>query len=623
MRTAKKLIALIAVISIAAIVASCGDTPEPKTVLKGTFTSDQVFLGVTEENFTYSDDYFKKSGKADNNALMTMSYCLSMSTFEFFDCTYVTKLYSDIGFIDVVAEDMLGQPTDASIGSAIAHKKIDGKNVVAVAIRGERYKREWASNAIVGKSGNAKGFDDASVKIAERLKNYIERFSLKDNKIWMVGYSRAGAVADLTGAYINDHLDEFSCASDDVYVYAFESPAACADDAVYDNIHVVLNKNDPIPYLYPASWGLHHCGRVVYIGTDQKVDAYVGLFTTKAYGTARLDEVLAETFKLLGESVSREEYADTLEQPLTLLHEEVYSKSDDENAKLLAFFKDLIDSVTNDVFKQMRLIMPISSIFVHESDALYMRLAEVLIGFVEDARSTYETAAALTDEDFLIIENSIYPILRAFGPVLVDDSYFNRELSAEKYYEAFLPDYTSDDFTFGSKYGKETGSVRGYRDGFMKRPFSDTPDGAEEKYGKTYVDAYNEAYIAAYASSYALGAAHADDLIAKAAYDGEKTGGNAGFSDGRKGAEKRPYDDRFYYENWMTPEYVDAYDAAYAKAYERRYDEGVNDDTPVIEEPYILECYHIMTIASNIEAIISNHYSQTNLLLIRARNFTS
>lgn len=109
---------------------------------------------------------------------------------------------------------MVEKPTLDTIRTVIAHKNIDGYDVVSVAIRGEKYDSEQGNNFIVGKSGNAKGFDDSSKKVISRVKKYIQDNNLSKVKIQMAGYSRAGTIADLTGVYINKNLAEFKTTAD-------------------------------------------------------------------------------------------------------------------------------------------------------------------------------------------------------------------------------------------------------------------------------------------------------------------------------------------------------------------------------------------------------------------------
>ena len=55
---------------------------------------------------------------------------------------------------------------------------------------------EWLSNFNVGTSGDHAGFSESAGYIKDRLDEYIYANYLSDYKIWMVGYSRGGAVVD-------------------------------------------------------------------------------------------------------------------------------------------------------------------------------------------------------------------------------------------------------------------------------------------------------------------------------------------------------------------------------------------------------------------------------------------
>ena len=239
-----------------------------------------AFEDETEEVYYYSDNYFKESGKIDNEHLLAMSYNLALSTFEIRGCSYSKTLLKDIGFKNFIAYDMKEKPTLDTVGMVIATKKVGKNNIIAVAIRGEKYDSEWGNNFIVGESGDAKGFSDSSVKVIDRIKKYISDNNIDNVKLWITGYSRAGTIADLTGVYINKHLSEFNTTADDLYIYTFEAPAASIDDTIYDNIYTVRSVNDLIPFVYPKEWGFHTNGKIINIGDDkQKIATYKGFLS--------------------------------------------------------------------------------------------------------------------------------------------------------------------------------------------------------------------------------------------------------------------------------------------------------------------------------------------------------
>ena len=121
-----------------------------------------------------------------------------------------------------------------------------------------------------------------------------------DVKLWITGYSRAGAVADLTAVYINEHTAEFETSADDVYVYTFEAPAASASDKVYDNIHETRNKNDIINYVYPESWGIYSNGRAEWIGKDKTIVSKTAEVGTQGVTVKDAETVTKEEYEMFG-----------------------------------------------------------------------------------------------------------------------------------------------------------------------------------------------------------------------------------------------------------------------------------------------------------------------------------
>ena len=61
----------------------------------------RLFSDELEETYSYSDDYFKVSGKTNNNKLLTMSYCLALPTFEMGNPQYINSTMENIGFDNI------------------------------------------------------------------------------------------------------------------------------------------------------------------------------------------------------------------------------------------------------------------------------------------------------------------------------------------------------------------------------------------------------------------------------------------------------------------------------------------------------------------------------------------
>ncbi|MCR4780349.1 MAG: hypothetical protein K5876_04545 [Ruminiclostridium sp.] len=220
------------------------------------------------DSFFYSDAYFARTGKAPDPHLRSMSLILALTTAKL---ERTEDLLEKAGFSakDISAEDMDGSPTCDTIGSVISHKSTVYGEVIAVAIRGVNYGKEWSNNFETGADGDIKGFSDAAHRIVNRIKEYERRRGLHGAKLWITGYSRGGAVADLAGKYINASLADFGMTADDLYVYTFEAPAGSAERTGCENIHNVTNPNDAIPLVYPEAWGLSRSGVTELLPADE------------------------------------------------------------------------------------------------------------------------------------------------------------------------------------------------------------------------------------------------------------------------------------------------------------------------------------------------------------------
>ena len=173
----------------------------------------------------YSDNYFRKTSCGTrqldgyNHSLSTASLCLALSAFGSNDggnsdytnkYKNVEKLLTDLEFEEFDKNDwFVKKPQSDSIGVVAANKKlsIDDKEctLMAVAVRGGGYESEWAGNFTLGKSGQHYGFAQAKKQVLDFLKLYIRENKISgDIKIWLTGYSRAAATANLVAGALDD-----------------------------------------------------------------------------------------------------------------------------------------------------------------------------------------------------------------------------------------------------------------------------------------------------------------------------------------------------------------------------------------------------------------------------------
>lgn len=271
-----------------------------ETKLTGTFKfPDSFFEGERDASATYyySDEYFYNSSMEYNQSLATMSLCLAMSAFGSEDTqsyedksTNIKNLMEELMFEEFeVSESFKIKPTTDSIAAAIAHKKIqdnDGEiyNLIAIAVRGGGYEQEWASNFTLGKTGNHEGFTYAAEQIIDFIREYISSCELEgQSKLWITGYSRAAATANLVAGALDygTSLDsDITLAREDLYAYCFETPAglsdkqAINDDVTYGNIFNIVNPNDIVTKVAPVTMGFGRYGIDKVLPTKESKTGY-------------------------------------------------------------------------------------------------------------------------------------------------------------------------------------------------------------------------------------------------------------------------------------------------------------------------------------------------------------
>lgn len=252
--------------------------------------------------YYYDDSYFQESSYVYNQHLATMSLCLDLSAWgseEESDYTRKMKnaeaLLNELEFIgfdhnytDFSGNGVNGKPTKDSVGVVAANKLVcfDGEEytLIALAVRGGGYESEWASNFKMGASGDHEGFSEARDIVIAFLQKYIREQGISGRiKLWITGYSRAAATANMVAGAIDSgtvRLDGCQLALEDLFAYTFETPAGVqkskVGDAKYDNIFNIINLNDPVPKVAPDTWGFGRYGidRNIYTPEFDGIDVY-------------------------------------------------------------------------------------------------------------------------------------------------------------------------------------------------------------------------------------------------------------------------------------------------------------------------------------------------------------
>ena len=220
----------------------------------------------------YSDSYFEEPSPGGHPKLRAVSYALALAGYENQNDGYPydpskpnPKLYdllNQLGFSDYQSWDLSSEDDGHSMGTTIARKTLaSGQELVVVAPRNYNYMTEWLSNFNVGTTGDHAGFSESAGFIVDRFSQYMSSRNLANCKVWVVGYSRGGAVIDLFAKTINENINNYKIAPDDFYVYTFGAPRASTVATGYTNIHDVKDGNDLLlGYVFPELWGFYNTG---------------------------------------------------------------------------------------------------------------------------------------------------------------------------------------------------------------------------------------------------------------------------------------------------------------------------------------------------------------------------
>ena len=280
----KRILTLIlAAILLLPLAASCGKsepTPvsEPVRVPEKYSFKYQTINGDYSTYMYYDDSFLQGSAREYSQSLATASLALSMASFNSLEekdyekknCNAV-DLLEKIGYKKIDTNAFFREkPGTDTLGCVFGVKEIDGVQTVACGVRGSNYESEWASNFTIGNDvyGNYhKGFFEGSEILLESLKKYLSDNEISGEiRLWLVGYSRGGAVCNISAGIIDEAIEngenilgkDVKLTRDNFFVYCFEAPqGVCFSDSEssypksekFNNIFCILNPNDVVPKL--------------------------------------------------------------------------------------------------------------------------------------------------------------------------------------------------------------------------------------------------------------------------------------------------------------------------------------------------------------------------------------
>ena len=248
---------------------------------------------LNEYTCYYTDDFFRWPSSMFDRSLLSATFCLATSTFGspwYMPTPYhlAESFLTDIGFENVEAnEDYKIQPQTHTIGAIAGMKRItceteNDTTLIALSLRGDGYGNEWASNFTVGYGTDSedhhKGFFDSQTKVRDFLQSYIEEYDITgDVKLWITGYSRGAAVANVIAGRLDTAIangekplgDDIDLTKHGLYCYTFATPTTIQHDddstidprsADYNNIKSVIMYGDVIPKLIFEGLGFERYG---------------------------------------------------------------------------------------------------------------------------------------------------------------------------------------------------------------------------------------------------------------------------------------------------------------------------------------------------------------------------
>ena len=432
----------------------------------------------------YNDSYFNVASPGDHPELRAVSYALALAGFENEADGYPSdsstpnlKLHTfmdQLGFSDYQKNDLSSEENGHSMGTTIARKALpNGQTLIVVAPRNYNYMTEWLSNFNTGTSGDHAGFTESAEFVKERLDEYIHNNHLTNYKIWMVGYSRGGAVVDLAAKAINENLSDYDMATDDFYVYTFGAPRASLTESNYANIHDVKDGNDLLlGYVFPETWGFYNTGTYEEIHpADLTIPTSViniadladpvragnvlvnneGL--TKQIATINGREFMdAWTEFVTNNGLTREYFDSEVKPPLSAIMKLYQMRKLDKQGEFTDFISntstglagmvaqnalyDLLANYGGDlaVFPTyLNLVKVMNGTATNEETNELITTLANYIGEYADYETRLGQAPVITETEFNTLKENLPKLIKALSPLLIADAKYTQETFGEDY----------------------------------------------------------------------------------------------------------------------------------------------------------------------------------------------
>ncbi|MBQ3325567.1 hypothetical protein IJG79_00225 [Candidatus Saccharibacteria bacterium] len=439
----------------------------------------------SEGTIGWSDEFFNEPSPGDHPELRAASYALALAGYENAADGYpydddlppyskLTGLLDQMGFSDYQSWDVASEEDGHSMGATIGHKTLaGGQKLLVIAPRNYNYMNEWLSNFNVGTTGDHAGFAESADRIVSYLNEYLQNHDFADYKLWVVGYSRGGAVIDLLAKKINENISSYQLNEDDFYVYTFGAPRASITETNYANIHDVKDGNDLLlGYVFPKLWGFYNTGSYEEIHpADLEIPTSVVDISDLANSTTAINVLMSNQsiatdvgtmngrefmdawIQFVTENGLTREYFDTeVKDPLSAVMKAYQQRTLDKQGDFTNFFKDTSKGLAgmvagNGLYDLMNNYGGDLSIF-----PVYLDLVKVMKGTAVDADveelitiltdymgeyNDYEEklgeVPVVTELEFAIIKENLPKLVKALAPIIIADAKYTQETFGEDY----------------------------------------------------------------------------------------------------------------------------------------------------------------------------------------------
>ena len=335
----------------------------------------------------------------------------------------ISEAYLSFGFEDVTySPDYEAEESETSLLYVLGHKNIDGYNVINFTIAGYEYKKPWKENFNLGKTGNHQGFNQMALKALSPLIAYLREHGGTDSKVFINGYSRSAAIANILCTIL---LDNSIVSEANLYAYLFETPKGIeiSNTKSYPSIFNIINSADLITYVSPTEYGHKRAGVDIDINNEfaeeillsYDKNLIVPSFTPSNNAYQNDQEFIAYLLSLLleqsdsyknGSSTfdisSRNAYCDNIQDDASYLIGVIFSLEYDELSELTDSFDDLELSQIANIFEDDGLYNLISPVLIeHGASFEEERLKASLNKLVKALKEKPSLMGKVTDKGFL------------------------------------------------------------------------------------------------------------------------------------------------------------------------------------------------------------------------------